>query len=192
MIPLPESDGEGEDEMSSVRLLKRARILNEEGNSASAIKTLCKCLRQNPDFGPAARLLRVIKKAETLKKEGNDAYKAGKLEAAMVAYEEALTLDSTNKLFNSRIHANCAAVLMKQGKFSASICSCDASIELDDTYAKAYLRRAQAYMSKLVEEIQSDAPLSGKNYLTSAIRDYSKVNQLLKDGAENHELLALM
>ena len=160
-------EGEGGAGVSSLLLL-RARCLNYQGNGASAIKTLTECLRQDPDDPVAAKLMKLIKRSEALKKEGNDAYGAGKYEAALEAYRAALALDPANRNFASRLLANCAAVLLKQNKGSEAVGECNAAIEADDTYVKAYLRRAAAYMS-----------MADADSVSSAIRDYSKAKELL-------------
>lgn len=42
------------------------------------MKLLTEALRNDPDCGPAARLMRSIKKGEALKEQGNAAFKASK------------------------------------------------------------------------------------------------------------------
>jgi hypothetical protein len=59
-------------------------------------------------------------------------------------------------------------VLLKQNKGSEAVGECNAAIEADDTYVKAYLRRAAAYMS-----------MADADSVSSAIRDYSKAKELL-------------
>jgi len=160
-------EGGGGSEMSSVLLL-RAQCLNAQGNGASAIKTLNECLRQDPDSSAAARLIKIIKKGEALKKEGNDAFAENKLDAALAAYRAALELDPSNHFLNSRLHTNIAVALNKQGKSSEAVCECNTAIEKDEGYVKAYFRRAQAYQK------MGDADSVG-----NAIRDFNKCKELL-------------
>ena len=161
-----DSGGGGGD--TSAFLLLRARCLNYAGNGASAIKTLSECLRQDPDDPVAARLMKLIRRCEAMKKEGNDAFAAGKWEAALETYRSALALDPGNRNFASRLLCNCAAVLLKQDKVGEAVGECNASIAADETYVKAYLRRAAAYMR-----------LGDADSINSAIRDYSKCKELL-------------
>ena len=129
---------------------------------------LTEALRNDPDDAVAAKLLRLVKKGETLKEQGNAAFKAGKSEEALAAYSSALELDVRNKVLNSKLHCNMAAVLQKAGKMDEAIAACDASIALDGTYVKAFLRRAQA--SVAVGTVDS---------LSGAVRDYSRAKELL-------------
>jgi DnaJ family protein C protein 7 len=129
---------------------------------------LTEALRNDPDDAVAAKLLRLVKKGETLKEQGNAAFKAGKSEEALAAYSSALELDVRNKVLNSKLHCNMAAVLQKAGKMDEAIAACDASIALDGSYVKAFLRRAQA--SVAVGTVDS---------LSGAVRDYSRAKELL-------------
>jgi tetratricopeptide (TPR) repeat protein len=63
----------------------RARILNMQGNTGSAIKHLQEALRVNPDDAAAGRLLKAIRRQETLKSAGNDHFKAGSWQVCMIA-----------------------------------------------------------------------------------------------------------
>ena len=147
---------------------QRAQCLNYQGKGESAIKMLAECLRQDPDNSTAAKLMKLIRRSEALKKGGNDAYGAGKYEAALEAYRTALALDPANKTFNSRILCNCAVVLFKQSNFGEAVGKCNASLAADESYFKAYRLRATCYMK------MGDADSIGR-----AIRDYSRAKELL-------------
>lgn len=56
-------------------LLARARVLHYSGSSGSAETHVAEALRLDPEFAPAARLKRAIRKAEDVKKRGNEAFK---------------------------------------------------------------------------------------------------------------------
>jgi tetratricopeptide (TPR) repeat protein len=58
-------------------LLLRAQILNQQGNTGSAVKHLQEALRIDPDDTAAGRLLKALRKQESLKASGNDHFKAG-------------------------------------------------------------------------------------------------------------------
>ena len=135
------------------------------------MKLLTEALRGDPDNAVAAKLLRLIKKGEALKEQGNAAFKAGKWEAAIAAYSEALTLDPANNVFNSKLLCNRATALGKAGKTAEAIADYGESIRADEGYAKAYLRRAVALQA-----------MGDAESLQEAVRDLSKAKELLGGG----------
>ena len=110
--------------------------------------------------------------ASDLKAKGNAAFKIGDFHAAAELYGDAIDHavlgtdeeDPSWKYPLAVFHANRAACWMKIGDYEPAIDDCTTSIELDPTYVKAYMRRAQAC------EKMDD--------LTSAIEDVSKVCEL--------------
>lgn len=103
-------------------LIKRAQVLNLQGNSASAMKHLTEALRADPDDTTAAKLLRALRKQESLKAAGNEHFKAGRWKDAADAYTECIALDASadataalgeNPGFTSKLYGNRAAALMK-------------------------------------------------------------------------------
>lgn len=150
-------------------LLSRARILNLQGNVSMAQKHLSEALRVDPDNAAVVRLLRAIRKSEALKSGGNDHFKAGRWQEAIAAYSECLDLDPTddNAALASKVYANRAAAYMKLGKASAAFEDCSKCIGLDEGYAKAYIRRAQAGVA-----------LGDVDHLEGAVRDYNKAKEL--------------
>lgn len=174
-------------------LLKRAQILNVQGNAAGAIRHLQEALRVDPDDAAAARMLRGLRKQEALKSAGNDHFKGGRWQDAVDAYTECLALSDgaaagasgsaggsgsgsasavaelgENPGFTSKLYANRAAALMKLGKHEAAFADCSRCIELDDGYSKAYVRRAQA-----------GAAIGDVDKLETAVRDYAKAKELV-------------
>ena len=91
------------------------------------------------------------------KEKGNEFFKQGKWEEAVECYTKGLQQDALNAV----LFANRAMALLKLQKYAAAIADCDCSIELDDTYTKAYLRRATAHL-KL-------------EHKTEALADFNKV-----------------
>jgi DnaJ family protein C protein 7 len=151
-------------------LYLRARVLHYQGNSASAIKHLQEALRVDPDDAVSAKLLRLIKKTEALKAQGNDAFKASKWQDAIQAYTDALELDQRNKSLNAKLYCNRAAALLKQNKPGEAVADCNTCLELDEKYVKGYIRRAQAGMA-----------LGDVENLEMAVRDYNKARELTPD-----------
>ena len=76
------------------------------------------------------------------KEKGNEFFKQGKWEEAVECYTKGLQQDALNAV----LFANRAMALLKLQKYAAAAADCDCSIELDDTYTKAYLRRATAHL----------------------------------------------
>lgn len=122
------------------------------------------------------------------KDEGNEAFKAGRYQEALDLYDETLSVDPNNKLTNAKVYFNRAVVLVKVkrctfrgvpcgqlanvayvlafqlGKPEEAVTGCDKAIELDESYVKAYLRRAKIFMD--LEQFED------------AVRDYEKVNKM--------------
>uniref|UniRef100_A0A3B4WH33 Uncharacterized protein n=1 Tax=Seriola lalandi dorsalis TaxID=1841481 RepID=A0A3B4WH33_SERLL len=97
--------------------------------SLKVIQGLCVFLNQN------------AKALKAKKEEGNQAFKNNNYEAAYQLYTEALTIDPNNIKTNAKLYCNRATA----GKLNQAIEDCTSAIKLDDTYIKAYLRRAQWY-----------------------------------------------
>jgi DnaJ family protein C protein 7 len=111
-----EFGGDGETHESDTKLLVlRAKILQLKGNTVMAMKHLQEILRIDPDAPEAGKLFKLYKKLENLKTVGNDAFKAGNMQAAVDAYTECLSVgDPTdNPSFASKIFANRAAAYIK-------------------------------------------------------------------------------
>ena len=89
-------------------------------------------------------------------------------------YTEALTIDAYNSFTNSRLSCNRATTLLKLGKFDEAIEDFSLAIEADETYVKAYQRRAKCY-------------LESENY-EEALKDAEKAFSMDRS-RENHQLL---
>lgn len=131
---------------------------------------------------------------KTKKEEGNEAFKAGRYQEAHDLYTDTLTIDPNNKLTNAKVYFNRAVVLVKVcnekimtsifgyqliyilcenfqlGKLKEALSDCNRAIELDETYLKAYLRRAKTHMD--LEQFEE------------AVRDYEKINKMEKNRGE--------
>lgn len=120
-----------------------------------------------PDHVKARDIFRRAKLLKTKKEEGNEAFKAGRFQEAHELYTATLIIDPNNKLTNAKVYFNRAVVLVKLGKLKEALGDCDRAIELDETYIKAYLRRAKICMD--LEQFED------------AVRDYEKVNKMEKN-----------
>ncbi|KAL3835311.1 hypothetical protein ACJIZ3_010047 [Penstemon smallii] len=86
--------------------------------------------------------------ANDAKLEGNTLFKDGFYDEALVKYELALQLaphGPSSVEIRSILHANCAACFSKLGKFEETTKECTKALELNPTYIKVLLRRAEAH-----------------------------------------------
>ncbi|RDX63372.1 TPR repeat-containing thioredoxin TTL1, partial [Mucuna pruriens] len=75
---------------------------------------------------------------EVLKSMGNELYKQGRFEEALVLYDRAIALDSNKATY----HCNKSAALIGLGRFQEAIIACEESIRLDPSYVRAHNRLA--------------------------------------------------
>jgi len=87
-----------------------------------------------------------MKAQEEAKQKGNDAFKSGDYSKAIQYYTEGIEQDPKNRNVVSTLYANRAAAYMKAKKFQDALSDCNKAIELNDQYAKAYLRRGEIKM----------------------------------------------
>ncbi|XP_037596163.1 dnaJ homolog subfamily C member 7-like [Cebus imitator] len=86
-------------------------------------------------------------KAPKAKKEdGNKAFKEGNYKLAYELYTEALGIDPNNIKTNAKLYCNQGTANSKLRKPDDAIEDFTNAVKLDNTYIKAYLRRAQCYM----------------------------------------------
>lgn len=138
-------------------------------------------------------------KAQELRLQGNEFFKANKLHDAREAYSEALYLTPVaDKKSRSVLHANRAACLQKLSRWDDVIDDCKHAVDLDPTYAKAYLRRSTAYEAlekwhdaneDLKKAIELDPALKSKEYKRQAVLEHRAQEQFEKDKEEMMEKL---
>ncbi|KAF6724967.1 DnaJ-like protein subfamily C member 7 [Oryzias melastigma] len=155
-------------------LYVRGLCLYYEDCIDKAVQFFVQALRMAPDHEKARLACRNAKALKAKKEEGNHVFKNCSYDAAYQLYTEALAIDPNNIKTNAKLYCNRATAGAKLKKFDQAIEDCTNAIKLDDTYIKAYLRRAQCYMdTELYEE---------------AVRDYEKVYQTEKT-SEHKQLL---
>lgn len=131
-------------------------------------------LRLAPDHARAKDIYRRAKRLSAKKEEGNEAFRTGRHQEALTLYSEALEIDPHNVFVNSKLYCNRATVAAKLGKLEEAVADCTRAIELDDSYQKAYMRRAKCYTdSEQYEE---------------ALRDYQKIFDMDKTKENRHNL----
>uniref|UniRef100_A0AAQ6IUF3 J domain-containing protein n=1 Tax=Anabas testudineus TaxID=64144 RepID=A0AAQ6IUF3_ANATE len=151
------------DSTNADALYVRGLCLYYEDCIDKAVQFFVQALRMAPDHDKARLACRNAKALKAKKEEGNKAFKDGNFEAAYDLYSDALTIDPNNIKTNAKLYCNRATVGSKLNKLEQAIEDCTKAIKLDETYIKAYLRRAQCYMD--TEQYEE------------AVRDYEKVYQ---------------
>ncbi|KAG2460559.1 DNJC7 protein, partial [Polypterus senegalus] len=162
------------DSTNADALYVRGLCLYYEDCIDKAVQFFVQALRMAPDHEKARLACRNAKALKAKKEEGNQAFKEGNYEAAYTLYTEALTIDPNNIKTNAKLYCNRGTVGAKLKKLDQAIEDCSNAIKLDDTYIKAYLRRAQCYMD--TEQYEE------------AVRDYEKVYQTEKTKEHKHFL----
>lgn len=135
-----------------------------QDNQDAAFQHFQNVLRLVPDHSKAKDTYKRAKMLIQKKEQGNAAFKMGDFARAMEIYSEALDIDERNKSTNAKLYCNRATVAAKLGKLEQSIADCTLALNLDDSYIKAYLRRANSYQQ--TEQYEE------------AVRDLEKVYRL--------------
>jgi len=94
------------------------------------------------------------------KDRGNDWFKKGNYDKAIERYTKGMTLDPMNAV----LPANRAMALLKKGLFAAAETDCTLALSIDNTYIKAFQRRASSR--------------TGLNKLELALQDYDQILRL--------------
>ncbi|KAM6898627.1 dnaJ homolog subfamily C member 7-like [Lycodopsis pacificus] len=162
------------DSTNADALYVRGLCLYYEDCIDKAVQFFVQALRMAPDHEKARLACRNAKALKAKKEEGNQAFKNCSYEAAYKLYTEALTIDPNNIKTNAKLYCNRATAGLKLKKLNEAIEDCSSAIKLDDTYIKAYLRRAQCYTN--TEQYEE------------AVRDYEKVYQTEKTSEHKHLL----
>lgn len=133
-------------------------------------------------------------RAQTLRLEGNEHFKGGRLHDAREAYSEALHLTpSSDKKEKAVLFANRAACSQKLERWQEVVDDCKLAIDLDSEYVKAYCRRSSAYealarwhdsFEDLKKAVELDPPLKSKEYRRLAFLEKRSQEQFDKDKDE--------
>ncbi|CAJ1974119.1 unnamed protein product [Sphenostylis stenocarpa] len=99
-------------------------------------------MRKNSDELAQFRSPRISRAdPEVMKSMGNEAYKLGRFEEALVLYDRAIALDSNTATY----HCNKSAALIGLGRFLQAIVECEEAIRLEPSYGRAHNRLATIY-----------------------------------------------
>ncbi|KAG9474211.1 hypothetical protein GDO78_004491 [Eleutherodactylus coqui] len=151
------------DSTNADALYVRGLCLYYEDCIEKAVQFFVQALKMFPDHQKARLACRNAKALKAKKEEGNQAFKEGNYEMAYRLYSEALSIDPNNIKTNAKLYCNRGTVNAKLKKLDEAIEDCTNAVKLDETYIKAYLRRAQCYTD--TEQYEE------------AVRDYEKVYQ---------------
>ncbi|XP_054624900.1 dnaJ homolog subfamily C member 7-like isoform X1 [Dunckerocampus dactyliophorus] len=162
------------DSTNADALYVRGLCLYYEDCIDKAVQFFVQALRMAPDHEKARLACRNAKALKAKKEEGNLTFKNNNYDAAYQLYTEALGIDPNNIKTNAKLYCNRATAGVKLSKLNQAIDDCTSAIKLDDSYIKAYLRRAQCYMD--TEQYEE------------AVRDYEKVYQTEKTADHKHLL----
>ena len=92
------------------------------------------------------------------KDAGNEAIKSRDLDKAILNYTLCLQQDPTNHTLNSVVFCNRAAVWLLKKEYDKAYDDCCNSLELNDGYVKAYVRRQKALIGlERYDEAEADA-----------------------------------
>ncbi|KAI0239888.1 DnaJ-like subfamily C member 7 [Lamellibrachia satsuma] len=164
--------------MNADAMYVRGLCLYYEDNMDKAFQHFQHVLRLAPDHQHAKSIYKKAKSLHQKKEAGNEAFRVGKLQDALVLYSEALEIDPNNVLTNSKLYNNRATVFAKQKRLDEAITDCTAAIKLDDTYTKAYLRRAKCFMD--TEKFEEAVRDYEHVYKTNKTREHKQLVQEAK------------
>lgn len=125
-------------------LVLRGRALYAQGENDKAVQHFRQALSCDPDYKEAVKYLRIVQRLERMKSEGNADYKAGRWQAAVDKYTEALEIDPSNKGTNSKLLQNRALCRTHLKDYTGSISDCERALALDPSYTKARKTKANA------------------------------------------------
>ena len=116
-------------------LTLRARLLYLLGSHTAEqiLPLLNNALAYDPECRSARVMSKKIKNLESLKTQGNDAFKTGKLSEAADIYSKCVEADTDSGLFSVKSYSNRANCSCKLGKYQESISDCEKALELLQT-----------------------------------------------------------
>jgi DnaJ homolog subfamily C member 7 len=125
-------------------LVLRGRVLYGQGENEKAIQFFRMACNCDPDFKDAIKWLRIVQKLDRMKEEGNVEFKAGRHQAAIGKYSDALEIDPTNKSMNAKLLQNRAQCKIKLKQYDDAIRDAERAVSLDPSYTKARKTKANA------------------------------------------------
>jgi len=135
-------------------LALRGLVLFATGRLPQAIQHAQSALRSDPEHKAARQLLRRARDVEKLKEEGNNAFKVGRTDEAIVKYTETLDLIGENDdegncgPLRATLLSNRATAYLKVNKTGEAIADADACIAISSLSWKALRTRARAHLAQ--------------------------------------------
>ncbi|XP_071960806.1 RNA polymerase II-associated protein 3-like [Antedon mediterranea] len=119
------------------------------------------------------------------KEKGNDFFKKGQFDEAVLCYTRGMEADNTNAI----LPANRAMALLKLKRFEEAESDCSLALSLDCTYVKAVCRRASARLglgklSEAKQDFEQVLLLEPSNKLAKT--ELKKIGKLEKDEEDKH------
>lgn len=135
------------------------------GDTKAAERYFAQALASDPKNLHAKRFMDTVQAVQNNKQKGNQAFQFGRWEEAYQHYTAAMNVDpNVRNSLVAQCACNRAAVLIKLENLEDALVDCTYAIELDETYTKAYLRRAHIH-----SELEN---------FEDALRDFQKVQEL--------------
>ncbi|PRW61266.1 DNAJ heat shock N-terminal domain-containing [Chlorella sorokiniana] len=155
----------GGDAQAPEVLALRSQALYLCGNMQMAQQLYQQALRRDPDCLPAQRGLKRLRSVLAGKERGNECFSRGAFQEAYEHYSASLGADpQLRTAFMAQVVCNRAAAAAKLGRHEDALADAEQAIKLNASYAKAYVRRAQAHLEL-------------KNF-DAAVMDFNKVAEL--------------
>jgi stress-induced-phosphoprotein 1 len=138
---------------------KKAPVVEEEEEEEDDVE----------DLSPEEEKKKKDKKSAVVAKErGNALYKQKDFEAALTAYEEAITLDPTAVLF----HGNKAAVYIEMGECDKALEVCEEAIKIGRSQRSPYEHIAKLYQRMAAAHLKKDDFPAAKEMYAKAQTEY--------------------
>jgi len=123
--------------------LNAAKIDRYSNDLGNAKTNLQKAILLNPNSAAVKAELALVKSLEDVKKKASDAFSVKRFDEAIKFYDEACSLDSKNKVWNSVMLSNKASCLMQLKKNREALVEMKKSTDLDPTNAKFMYKRGK-------------------------------------------------
>ncbi|KAF5129679.1 DnaJ subfamily C member 7 [Metarhizium anisopliae] len=125
-------------------LVLRGRVFYGQGDNTKAIQSFRMALTCDPDYRDAVKWLKTVQRLDRMKEEGNVEFKAGRFQAAIEKYSEALQVDPNNHSINAKLLQNRAQCKIKLKQYNEAIADAEKAVSLDPSYLKAKKTKANA------------------------------------------------
>lgn len=149
-------------------LCARGKVLVYNGADVLGKKHFAQALSYDPDLKECQVLMKNIKKSLAMKEEASLIFKTGDYAAAIVKFQECLTIDTMNSQYNAAILLNISICEDKQGKKQDALRTLNKALKYNPKYAKALCKRGDMRMA--LEEYEE------------AVRDYSEASDHDRNG----------